>query len=293
MVIAKIMGGLGNQMFQYAYGLALSRRTGQALCLDTTVYASGPVHSGFELKRLFNVPEECVGADFVDGVLGWRRQPWAQAVLRRLPVRLDSATLAYVPEYGLRYQHIPSVASKYVYLNGYWQSQWYFEAIADEVRCRFSFPPLSSGATAISEAIASVSASVSVHVRRGDYVSNARAAAHHGTCPPEYYKAAIGVLRERLRPERYFVFSDDAQWARDNLGLDGPTTFVEGNSGSASYVDMQLMSQCKHHIIANSSFSWWAAWLDGRAEKVVVAPKRWVADKTSAQHTVPESWLRV
>ena len=132
--------------------------------------------------------------------------------------------------------------------------------------------------------------SVMVHVRRGDYVSLAAAAANHGTCTPEYYRAALDLLRQTVPAPTLFVFSDDPAWATANLRFDVPTRYVSHNPPSEPDQDLRLMSACRHAIIANSSFSWWGAWLGQGERRVVIAPSRWFADGRPTPDLIPTDW---
>ena len=138
------------------------------------------------------------------------------------------------------------------------------------------------------------SVSVSVHIRRGDYVTNRHTNAVHGVCPLSYYKKAMKFIEDRVAQPEYFVFSDDLDWVKGNLQTHSKVRFVDNNRESNSYNDMHLMSLCKHSIIANSSFSWWGAWLGGNKDKIVVAPSQWFRDREldSSDH-IPSSWYRM
>ena len=136
--------------------------------------------------------------------------------------------------------------------------------------------------------------SVSVHVRRGDYVSDSAANKVHGTCTPDYYQRAIAMVDSRTSDAHFFVFSDDIAWVRSAIDFGSRATFVSHNTGSDSFRDMQLMAACRQHIVANSSFSWWGAWLDPRPDKVVMAPRTWFAsEKLDTRDLVPADWIRL
>ena len=133
--------------------------------------------------------------------------------------------------------------------------------------------------------------SVSLHIRRGDYVSNPAAAQFHGLCEIPYYQAAVESLKQHFPDIHVYVFSDEPEWAQSHLRLDVPTFFVESNSGE---VDLELMRNCCHHVVANSSFSWWGAWLCALDGQVVHAPKRWFADpRTDTKDVVPSRWIQL
>ena len=137
--------------------------------------------------------------------------------------------------------------------------------------------------------------SVSVHVRRGDFVSHTQISAFHGTCSPQYYQDAVSLLAEKVgAPLSLYIFSDDPAWVRENMQFPHETVYVDHNDASKNYIDMILMSSCKYHIIANSSFSWWGAWLDARPDKIVVAPRTWVRDPhINTKDLLPPSWIRI
>lgn len=176
---------------------------------------------------------------------------------------------------------------------GYWQSERYFQDIVGIIRRDFSFQrPLAGLNLSLVKQIAETN-SVSLHIRRGDYVSNPQAFAIHGVCSIEYYEAAIKYVAERVSSPNFFVFSDDMDWARSHLEIRHACCYVENNKGADSYVDMQLMSRCKHNIVANSSFSWWGAWLNGNADKLVTAPRRWFANETDTTDLLPSAWVRL
>ena len=136
---------------------------------------------------------------------------------------------------------------------------------------------------------------VSLHVRRGDYISpDGTQTLLGGICTKEYYQTAIELIKQRVGKLFFAVFSDDVNWARENLHLPEYTLFVDWHSGKNSFRDMQLMSLCSHHIIANSSFSWWGAWLGNNPEKIVIAPKKWMnVDDPQNDYRCPESWIRL
>ncbi len=135
--------------------------------------------------------------------------------------------------------------------------------------------------------------SVSVHVRRGDYVSQRSAAAVHGVCSLQYYRSALAAISRTLHDPQFFVFSDDARWTREYLTFPGPATFVDHNGPATAFQDLLMMSRCKHHVLANSSFSWWGAWLNPSPDKSVVAPRHWFADGRETKDLTPAEWIRL
>ena len=169
-----------------------------------------------------------------------------------------------------------------------------FCSVADDIRRLFRFrnTPGEAGERLLNEVRRSMA--VSVHIRRGDYVSDPHTNRFHGTCSVDYYNAAFDVIASEVKEARFFVFSDDPQWARENIKPPSEAVFVGRNTTQPDYEDMRLMLNCRHHIIANSSFSWWPAWLNSSSDKVVVAPRRWVADpKQAVLDVLPETWVSI
>ncbi len=180
-----------------------------------------------------------------------------------------------------------------VCLDGYWQSEKYFSDIRALLKEEFTLrPPLDGEDRQLAEKIRSCSA-VSLHVRRGDYLTNPHAAKHHGTCDRGYYDQAVSFIKSKIPAAELFIFSDDPYWSESNMRYDLPTTIVSNTDETDEGRDLTLMSNCRHHIIANSSFSWWGAWLGADPEKIVIAPKRWFNDPARfTGDLVPEGWLR-
>lgn len=283
MIYTRLFGGAGNQMFQYAAGRALADHLGTDLVLDRRYMrlwdeSRGDCFAHYAGTRFRD--DVALPPSKFDGMLRygmWRlfgRAPW----FRR--------------EKGLGYDPTFFDTPDGAYLHGYWQSEKYFGASAARIREDFRLTsPLNSANREMAARIGEAEAAVSVHVRRGDYVADGGFAA----CPPGYYAKAVETLAEREgRPLTCFVFSNDPAWARDNLALGAETVVVDINPESAGHFDMHLQSLCAHNIIANSTFSWWGAWLGERSGKVVIAPKTWFAPGKPANPDIcPESWLRL
>lgn len=270
----RLCGGLGNQMFQYAAGLAAAWRRGSEVKFDTEWFETTRLHQGLELQRVFGLPLPEPSSAELRRVLGVCARPVVRRLLSRRSFQvLRPKALVIEPHfhYWAGIEYLPDD----VYLDGYWQSERYFSGIADTIRQQFRFiEPLEPRNAALIDEMQSF-VSVSLHIRRGDFVSDPRVRRVHGVDLSDYYPAAIATMVEKTAPERFYVFSDGPQWVQDNLKLPIPYTVVDHNRGAASYRDMQLMSACWHHIIANSSFSWWGAWLNPRPDKIVIAPRNW------------------
>ena len=214
-------------------------------------------------------------------------------VRQRVHERLRLSPRVWREKEPFRFDPETLVLQDDVRLFGYWQSERYFVDHAAEIRDDFRFRVLPDDRNrALATRIAHTPA-VSVHVRRGDYVTNPATKAVHGALPLDYYHAAVDRIRESEPEPHFYVFSDDPDWCSANLDLGGATTVVDHNRGRGSE-DLRLMSLCSHHVIANSSFSWWGAWLNAREDKIVVAPQEWMRDDSfDTRDLVPEGWIRI
>jgi hypothetical protein len=297
LVITRLIGGLGNQMFQYAAGRALALRRGAALKLDVTGFAAVGTHA----KRRYELdsfPIQGSAASDVDLVrfdrAGKIRSPRLDRVLRALRIgRRDDAWPIY-REPHFQFDPVMPQLQAPVYLDGYWQSERYFSHIAEVLRQEFTVAaPLDRENEELTAGIDAVNA-VSLHVRRGDYADDPATNRFHGVCSPDYYRRAVDYVATRAGVPHLFVFSDDRQWTRANLRFEVPTTFVDANPPDCGYRDMRLMARCRHHIVANSSFSWWGAWLNPARQKIVVAPRRWFgAAGNDTRDLIPPDWVRL
>lgn len=295
MIITNLIGGLGNQMFQYACARSLALDERQPLKVALDMFDGYRLHNGPELSRVFDVDVEVAHRKELRRFLGGAR---ATCLARRLLARPALRSLRgrrYITEPSFRYwDGLHELTVDDVYLHGYWQSERYFALHAATIRRDFTFRSEATGRNLELANEILGSTAVSVHVRRGDYVRNQTTLAMHGTCSPEYYFEAIESLRRRLPAARFFAFSDDPRWVTEILGPHCPgLTVIDHNTGEQSYNDMRLMTLCRHHIIANSSFSWWGAWLNPRPDKIVIAPRRWFANGTDDTDLIPESWERL
>ncbi|CAG1020068.1 GDP-Fuc:beta-D-Gal-1,3-alpha-D-GalNAc-1, 3-alpha-GalNAc-diphosphoundecaprenol alpha-1,2-fucosyltransferase [Patescibacteria group bacterium] len=290
MIIVNIIGGLGNQMFQYAAGRALSIARNEILLLDIGDFSGYGLHQGFELQRLFDCSIHIASRQAIKSVLGWQAYPLLKRGLTRQYGSIFRKSCFVIEPYFEYWSGFRDLSNN-VYLQGYWQSERYFENIADVIRGDFVFKlPMNAINIDVSEKIASVN-SVSLHIRRGDYVSNPVNLTIHGLCRLDYYQSAIDLIVSKVSQPHFFVFSDDIVWAKTNLKFDFAVDYISHNVGTESYNDMRLMSLCQHHIIANSSFSWWGAWLNQNPNKIVIAPKRWFVVSKNISDLLPDSWI--
>lgn len=276
-------------MFQFAAGHALAARHAVPLKLDTSDFANYRLHQGFELDRVFNLEVQVAeNADF-SNVLRWRKSEVIRRILSRPRFRAFSGG-RFVVEPQFDYWDGFGALGSDCYLTGYWQTEKYFDGVEEDIRRCFRFREPLGGKNIEWEKSISQLTSVSIHIRRGDYVSNVVTNSVHGTCGLDYYRAAVGEVISRVDSPEFFVFSDDIPWVMENLKISYPIHYVSNNVGKDSFKDMQLMSLCRHNIIANSSFSWWGAWLNRNEDKIVIAPKAWFAGKPAPRDLYPETW---
>jgi Glycosyl transferase family 11 len=291
LIIARLNGGLGNQMFQFAAARALALRTGAALKLDTSAFARDRLRD-YDLG-VYALADRVPIASAGELAACEQKKPRGLALIGKA-LGLGGAAIRAVREAHFHYDPVLETATAPAFVVGYWQSERYFAAHADQIRRDFiPREPVEPENAAIATVISGTTA-ISLHVRRGDYVSDAKTQAVHGVCGLDYYARAMAAVEAQVASPHYVVFSDDPGWTRANLTSAHPMTFVTANPPERGYRDLQLMSLCRHHIIANSSFSWWGAWLNGRADKIVVAPAQWFAGGgKDARDLVPTGWVRV
>ncbi len=275
-------------MFQYAAGMSLAQRTRTPLLLDRSLL-DRPSNDAWT-TRSYELDVLRIHAEFAtEEELRWfegHRSGWRARLLGR------GSALRTFRDPGKRYDPEFGSLEAPVMLEGYWQSERYFASIAASLRNEVFVPvaPLPARNAELLERI-HASNSASVHVRRGDYVDRPETASYHGVPSSTYYTAAMAELVDRHAVETFFIFTDDPGWTRANLTGPRQVIFVDVNHGRESHWDMYLMKHCKHHIIANSSFSWWGAWLNASLSKTVIAPARWFAGSDAPHDILPPTWL--
>ncbi len=293
MIVSNLIGGLGNQMFQYAAGRALSLQLHRHLYLDISDLARYQLHQGYQFERIFAGEFKVATGKSVRGILGYQGISFLRKILIRDQLKYLRSR-KYVVQPGFVYWDQFDQLADDVYLHGYWQSEKYFKKYSDIIRKDFVFKEkLSAVNQSISHQIIQANA-VSLHVRRGDYLTSASANEMHGACSLEYYQRAVDEILNRVSDPIFYIFSDDPTWVKKNLKLGVEHAYIDHNHGAESYNDMRLMSICKHHIIANSSFSWWGAWLNANPNKIVIAPKKWfTSDQFDTSDLLPLSWIEI
>lgn len=293
MIYVKLMGGLGNQMFQYAIGRKLAVLHDTTLVLDTSFLESKQLNCTarkYELNQLSIVAstattqEICFSQYSEIGGVGL----WLAKLKKRLGIELDIPNL--IKERGFPYnENILSVKDN-CYLHGYWQSEKYFLDIREQLVSEFQpNAPLSGKNKLVADQMIGCEA-VSVHIRRGDYLSDSKTAEVHGHCSIDYYQHAFDIIKDSVVNPHFYFFSDDIDWVKNNFKINGDATYIDHNS-DCGYEDIRLMSMCRHHIVANSSFSWWGAWLGKNPEKIVLAPGKWFkTNDLDTRDLLPVNW---
>lgn len=289
MIVVRLIGGLGNQLFQYAAARRLAYVNNTNLKLDISDFQSYAIRS-YSLNH-FKIIEDFATSD---EIACFRRQKYVRRYLGFLRRGHDPTDPRKILEPHFHfYPEILSLAGN-VYLEGYWQSEKYFEDIQSIVREEFTIKTKLDAITVeLGQRISNLT-SVSLHIRRCDYVNDPRTRQFHGICDLDYYHRAVEMLSRHVQDVHFFIFSDDPKWAESNLRLKNPSTLVTHNGPDKHYADLYLISQCQHHIIANSTFSWWGAWLSCNASKLVIAPAKWFTDsQINTVDLFPKNWITI
>jgi hypothetical protein len=301
-VVAYLRGGLGNQMFEYAAGRSLALKTGSRLVLDATTFTLA------EQRRVYGLEGYPLSAEVsFDGYAYPPVQPVVRFPYVKRPRWIERAadfaretigpigrkarerTFSVFAEHSFDFDPRFCERGPQTYLVGYWQSERYFADIAGLVRKELTYRPAPDATNAQWLARIRAANAVSVHVRRGDYLLPVHFE-HHGVCSADYYRRAVRLIRERVENPQFFLFSDDWPWCREHLA-DSDMVLVDANSPGAGQDELRLMAACRHHVIANSSLSWWGAWLAAGSGQIVVAPKPWFTETPQTPDLFPVGWV--
>ena len=300
MKIVNIIGGLGNQMFQYAFAVTLQEKWKDEVKIDThhyhyifskTFHGNNFYHNGFEINKIFpNAKLEVASPWDILKVSYYMPNFKISRVVRKLmPVRKSE----YIQPAKQAYSFAPeALQSEAGYFEGYWMAYKYFESYREKIQEIYSFPLFTTEENKSYTNIMSNGNSVTIHVRRGDYV---KLGAFANICTLDYYRKAIAIARQHIDQPEFFVFSNDQEWCVENLKDafgDATVHFVNNNRGSESYRDMQLMSMARCNIMANSSFSWWGAFLNAREDQIVIAPHKWMNDR-DCSNIYSDDWIKI
>ena len=281
MIITKIKGGLGNQLFQYATGRAVASHHKLPLKLDLTWFETNKLHNGYRLDQLA-IQAEIATENEIIKLKGENNILFS--ALRKVGLFKRKS---YFKEKRSSYFDGGVFKNEFLYLNGYWQNELYFSNIRELLLGELS--PINSMNDLGYVYLESIekSNSVSLHVRRGDYL-NLR---NIGVLGVDYYTKAVDYIRQNVENPTFYIFSDDLEWCKDSLGFLDNCIYVDRTQTEIE--DLKLMSFCRHNIIANSSFSWWGAWLNQNPNKVVIAPKCWLLDDTGSSNVILSDWVKV
>ena len=293
MKLVAATGGLGNQMFEYAFMVRLSKEHKARLFHPYHDHSEQYGHAGFQLDDIFNlrpIDQKCDFGVYLFGVF-WHVMRLLPKKMRPIMMRLTGFKEVKVDLNFVFYPEVFSSLHNNELFMGTWQSERYFEGAEKEVKKAFTFKEelLNEKSRQLKHDIENCNA-VSLHVRRDDYLSTVYAEGFGGICTIAYYQKAITYMKKNTHIPKFYVFSDDICWCRENLDI-GEAVFVDWNHGDESWQDMYLMSRCHHNIVANSTFSWWGAWLNSNPDKIVIAPDRWWNGLND--DVVPDAWVKL
>lgn len=296
--IVKLNGGLGNQMFQYAFACALAKKFDIGVTLDDSWFEDVKQHKNVTIRdfilHAFNLDYEIATKEDLAQVLPYKHRTKLQKFLWRfLKIKkYKPDTNYFIGKNAFSFDRNLFTSDDYFYYEGYFQNEKYFKHLRENFLSGFTLnTPLDEENQSVLNQIFKTN-SVSIHIRRGDYITNPDVYKIQGACcPGDYYKKAIKYIVKHVENPHFFVFSDDIQWVKENFKIDYPMTIVDFNQNK-SWFDLNLMRNCKHNIIANSSFSWWGAWLNKNPNKIVVTPKKWVLMKQRCSLILKE-WVRL
>jgi len=297
-IIIKLAGGLGNQMFQYAFGRNLAIKRNFSLYLDPFGLQNYATPREYGLRR-FNISANLLEKEFVPNIMS--------RIIKKINEKKKILSLDFLyrwfpnliwqieKEKNLSY----SKSYQYIYSNcvfeGFWQNQNYFSEIKDTLMIDFSLSGnLSLKNLQYFQEINKTEDSVAIHIRRGDYINNKANLSVYSYCGKKYYYAGVTLMSQQVKSPHLFIFSDDILWAKKNLRFDLPSEYIEGECQDQDIEELILMTNCKHHIIANSSFSWWGTWLCKNPDKIVIAPKSWFVDeRMNSEFELPHEWIKI
>ena len=281
MIITKLKGGLGNQLFQYALGRAVALHHKLPLKLDLTVFENYKLHNGYRLDQ-FAIQAGIATENEIINLKGGNNVLFS--ALRKAGLFKRKS---YFKEKRSSYFDARVFKNKFVYLDGYWQNELYFSNIREVLLLELS--PINSMNDLVCDYLEPIkkSNSVSLHVRRGDYLN----LKNINVLDVDYYMKASEYIRKNIEKPTFFIFSDDLDWCKKSLGFLDGCIYVDRTQTEID--DLKLMSFCRHNIIANSSFSWWGAWLNQNPKKTVIAPKDWMINDPGSSNVILSDWVKL
>ncbi len=299
MILVELSGGLGNQMFEYALGRHLSILNNCDLKLDISKLEVDPLRD--YALHCFNITSTLASEEETrflkygfSGKLPYLFCHIAAKLLEKLNLQNPLKRSTFVEETQTVFRPEILKMTGDVLLSGYWQTEKYFLPIRKTLLQEFSYKAPPDDASREMIKLIRSENSVSVHIRRGDYISNPEIRSLHCCCDESYYARAMAEICNQVSQPHFFVFSDEPAWVKENFRTPGKMTVLDLNHGDRGHEDMRLMSLCCHNVIANSSFSWWGAWLNENPHKIVIAPQRWfTSDQFATKDLLPEGWLKL
>lgn len=288
MKIVNIIGGLGNQLFQYAFAIAMKAEfPDEEVKINTLCFRGYPLHNGFELDRIFNLKLPL--ATILD--LYKTAYPWGNYRLWQIGHNILPLRKSMIWDTELKRDFDFKQIADRRYFDGYWQSEKFFKNHKTEIRKAFTFPPITGNENLKAIDFINQNKTAFIHIRRGDYVNHPL---YKDICTLEYYKKSIDLLRSKYNYHNFIIFSNDIKWCKGNLAKflkNCEVLYADWNIGNKSYCDIQLMSMCDAGIVANSSFSWWGAWLSDA--KIILCPHKWINNSKLDVDIIPSYWIKI
>ena len=294
MIIVKLKGGLGNQLFQYAAAKNLAIINQTELLIDSSSgFSNDPYKRSFALLD-FCIKSEVASLDVMNAFLG--KSNIIRYIRNKIPFLFSFTNLQYVHERFYHYdEKLANIVSKKdLYLEGYFQSEKYFFKSTNEILSEFEFKQEASEINREYLLKIKNCESVSLHVRTYDDAKIISASQIYGSPSKDYYQKAVDFIKSKIKDPVFFIFSDNIDWAKNNIVIkNAKVEYISHNDIENGHEDLRLMKACNHNIIANSSFSWWGAWLNKNPSKIVIAPEKWVkVDYIDFKDVVPKNWIK-
>jgi len=290
MLVIKLQGGLGNQLFQYAYGLKMSLLLRQKVYLDISLLSAnrfGVTPRTYELYP-YKISASLLSVRDSKSI-GIVKYPYLVKILARFNLTFRNCKYFYEDQFNFYDAKLTDPNYSLVF-EGYWQGEKNFSEVKDELRRQLLSYKTHPLCKSIMDELLNCN-SVALHVRRGDYITNPKAAKFHVLCGLEYYSSAMDLISKRIDSPHFFIFTDDVEWVKSNISSNYALTIVSGIDKLTHHDELSLMSSCSHNIISNSSYSWWGAWLNSNSNKIVIAPKIWHKNNEIGENFLPNDWI--
>lgn len=291
MIVGRIWGGLGNQLFQYAYLYAIKQKTKQELKLDNSFFKNQKLRS-YRLDLLNIRYAETISEDSIPQSIQILKKKWINRLIRIIPLYWIKLKYNWKYYKEIRFKYLKYAVNPHghnIYFDGYWQTEKYFKKFENEIREQFT--PRYVMDDEVIEKMNEVSncCSVSVHIRRGDYLNISKLNSNLYLLSENYYKNAIKEMKNRVNNPKFYFFSDDIEWVKSVFNESNSYKYISIKTDTNDIDELMIMSKCKHHITANSSYSWWGAWLDPSKDKIVMVPSK----RYGNDDIVSKGWIKI